>query len=207
MKIPSPWRRHLLGITGGIAAGKSRVARYLAEHCGLATIDTDQLARELLRPGQAGWLALERRYGERFFHSDSTLHRPRLRRDLFADADLRAEIDRLLHPLIREAMLAAVARLQPVGRERILVEVPLLYEAGWESDFACIIAVWAPEEVCLARLLKRDGVSPEEAAAALAAQMAPREKLLRADLQVDNSGPWEETCRQLEKIQKIIEKS
>ncbi|MFH7320959.1 dephospho-CoA kinase [Desulfurivibrio sp. D14AmB] len=207
MKKPSRWRRHLVAITGGIASGKSRVTRRLAQAHGLATIDVDQLARELLRPGQAGWLALEGRYGSRFWGAAATLDRSRLRRAIFADPSLRAEIDQLLHPLIREAMLAEVARLNPGGRERILVEVPLLYEAGWADDFSRVIVVWAPEEVCLARLLQRDGVSLAEARAAVAAQMPLREKAARADLLIDNSGPWEATCRQLEKIEKIIENS
>ena len=197
----------LWGITGGIGAGKSRVAAWFAAQAGFATVDVDQLARELLQPGQAGWLALRGRDRERFFHPDGSVDRPRLRRAIFSDSRLRREIDNLLHPLIRQEMLATVARLRREGRQRILVEVPLLYEAGWEADFSRVIVVRAPAEISLARLLKRDGVSTEEAAAALAAQMVPEEKARRADLLVDNSGLWSETVARLEKIEKILEKS
>ncbi len=197
----------LWGITGGIGAGKSRVAAWLAAQAGFTVVDVDQLARELLQPGQAGWLALQGRERKCFFLPDGSLDRPRLRRAIFRDPLLRRRIDNLLHPLIRREMLATVARLDREGRQRILVEVPLLYEAGWEADFSRVIVVRAPADLCLARLLNRDGVSSEEAAAALAAQMAPEEKARRADLLIDNSGPWSETVAQLEKIEKIPEKS
>ena len=190
----------LVAITGGIAAGKSRVARYLMEHACLSGIDVDHLSRQLLEPDQAGWLALERNFGSRFFRADRTIDRPLLRRAIFTDPRLRAWIDRLLHPLIRAAMQGRAAELRRAGAGTMLVEVPLLYEAGWEDDFSLVLVVWAPEEVCLQRLCRRDDVSRAEAHATLAAQMPLAEKVRRADLVVENSADWPTTCQQLDRL-------
>lgn len=197
-------RLRLVALTGGMGAGKSRVAHYLAEHAGLPLLDCDVLARQLLEPGEAGRQALHHRFGNRFLQADGSLDRPALRQAIFADAGLRAEVNTMLHPLIRQALREQVAALAAAGRETILVEVPLLYEVGWEDDFSLVLVVRAPPEICLARLGRRDGVAPEEARMALAAQMAPEEKAARADLVIDNAGSWEETCRQLAAVEKKL---
>ncbi len=191
---------NLLGITGGIAAGKSRVAAWLREHGSLAGLDVDMISKRLLQPQQPGLVALKKRFGSRFLQADGGLDRPGLRRELFQDPTLRAAIDGLLHPLIREAMHREAAELARAGAEVVLVEVPLLYEAGWENDFVLVIVVTAPEEVCLQRLLQRDGGGREEALSALAARLPQVEKIRRADLVIDNSGDWEQTRRQLEQL-------
>ncbi|MFH7325637.1 dephospho-CoA kinase [Desulfurivibrio sp. C05AmB] len=197
----------LVAITGGIAAGKSRVAQYLMEHAGLSGIDVDHLSRQLLEPDQAGWLALERNFGSRFFRADRTIDRKLLRRAIFTDPRLRSRIDRLLHPLIRAAMQVRAAELRRAGAGTVLVEVPLLYEAGWEDDFSLVLVVWAPEEVCLQRLCRRDEVCREEARATLAAQMPQAEKVRRADLVVENSADWPTTCQQLDRLIPRLQKA
>lgn len=195
-----------IAITGGIAAGKSRVARYLAAAGDFALLDVDQLARRLLVPDQAGWRALIELTGKRFLRPDRQVERPALRRAIFADGALREAVEQRLHPLIRQAMRRRLAELAHQGWQRALVEVPLLYEAGWEADFAGVLVVWAPPEICLARLLARDEVDRQQAEAALAAQLDPEVKAARADWLLDNSGPWEETRRRLNRLQKRLQK-
>ncbi|MDF1615294.1 dephospho-CoA kinase [Desulfurivibrio dismutans] len=183
----------LVGITGGIAAGKSRVAAYLADRGGFSRLDVDELARELMAPGGEGWLALRQHCGERFFNRDGELDRLGLRRAIFADADLRTQLDRRLHPLLRRVMLARAAELLVVGNGVVVVEVPLLYEAAWEDDFDLVLVVQASAGQCRQRLQARDQVSRREALAALDAQLSPEEKARRADLLIDNAGGWEQT--------------
>ncbi|ADH85311.1 dephospho-CoA kinase [Desulfurivibrio alkaliphilus] len=190
----------LVGITGGIAAGKSRVAAYLAKQGGFPRLDVDDLARELMAQGKEGWQALRRHYGERFLKPDGELDRPGLRRAIFADPALRTEVDRLLHPLIRRAMQSRAAQLSAAGSGPIMVEVPLLYEAGWQDDFALVLVVQAPADECRRRLQARDRVGRDEALAALAAQLPPEEKARRADLLISNAGDWEQTRRRLDDL-------
>lgn len=196
--LPAARDGRLVGITGGIAAGKSRVAEYLADQGGFPGLDVDDLARQLLEPNRPGWLALQHHFGDRFFRRGGALDRPRLRQAIFTDTALRAEIDHLLHPLIRQAMLVRAQAMFLAGAEVVLVEVPLLYEAGWEDDFALILLVQASAELCRQRLRHRDQLSLPEAVAALKAQMPPEEKARRADLLIDNSGNWEQTRRLLD---------
>ncbi len=190
----------LVGITGGIAAGKSRVAGYLARHGGFPCLDVDDIARQLLEPGQAGWKAMKEHYGERFLCRDRRIDRGGLRRAIFADAALRTEVNGLLHPLIRRSMHDLAAEQFLAGARVVLVEVPLLYEAGWEDDFALVVVVQATTQICRQRLQNRDQVNGQEACAALAAQMSPEEKARRADVVIENSGDWEQARRLLDRL-------
>lgn len=191
----------VVGITGGVGAGKSSVARFLAERSGVPLIDADQVCRELLQPGRAGWQALNKILSRDFFLEDGQLDRPRLRDALFADQRLRQELDTVLHPLAKEEIRTRIA--QGVG-ESWLVEVPLLFEAGWQNEFDRIVVVYAGTAVRLARLCRRDNISRQQAEAMLAAQWPLADKVQRADHVVDNSGPWGETSLQLIRLASLL---
>lgn len=190
----------LWGITGCIAAGKSRVADWLHRHGGVPLINVDLLGRSLLQPGAEGYFAMVERYGSRFLEPSGLLDRLSLRKELFADPELKGGVEALLHPLIRQAMLAEAERLAQAGQKAVWVEVPLLYEAGWEGDFSLVIAVTATREQCLERLRRRDGVSLGEAREALLARFSQQELVARADVVVDNSGSWKRTKGQLKAL-------
>jgi len=180
----------ILGITGGIGSGKSSVGRLLASYCLAPLIDVDQCCRHLLEIGQPGWRALRAVFGQRFFQPDGSVDRPALRRHVFADADIRCQVDTLLHPLAREALRAQV------GGQRsplILVEIPLLYEAGWRDEVDAVLVVYARRGARCCRIMRRDGVTRREAARAIAAQMSLEDKAARAELVIDNSGRWQES--------------
>lgn len=178
---------HVLGITGGIGSGKSCVGRLLASYCLAPLIDLDLCCRQLLAMGQPGWQALRSTFGQRFFTNDGTLDRVALRHGLFTDQEVRAQVDGLLHPLARVAMQDQIAALSvPL----ILVEIPLLYEAGWVQDVSEVLVVYARRGVRCCRVMHRDGVSRRAAARAIASQMSLEEKAGRSDYLIDNSGPW-----------------
>ena len=180
----------LLGITGGIGSGKSSVGRLLAGYCLAPLVDVDQCCRNLLEVDQPGWLALRHALGDQFFHPDGRLDRIALRRRLFTDDRIRGQVDALIHPLAREAMRVEVCRQ---GNPLVLVEIPLLYEAGWQNDVDAVLVVYARRGARCCRIMRRDGVLRREAARAIAAQMSLGDKAARADYVIDNSGPWRVT--------------
>ncbi|MDA8161013.1 MAG: dephospho-CoA kinase [Desulfobacteraceae bacterium] len=192
-----PKTRLPTAITGGIGSGKSRVARWLATECGLPLLAADQEVRALLEPGEAGWQRL-RRLGPDFFDPDGTLRKASLRRAIFADPGLKRQVESALHPLVLAALLAKMAGVPG----RCLVEVPLLYEVGWQDYFVEVVAVVAPETICLERVMRRDQVSENEARAAIAAQMPIADKAAQADKVIDNGGAWPDTVGQLQAIKK-----
>jgi dephospho-CoA kinase len=197
-------RRLVLGLTGSIGSGKSTVAELFRQH-GALLISADRISRELLAPGGAGSGLLRQALGGRFFDGNLELDRAALRRAIFAEPDLRRKVDAVLHPLIRERiaeLLAAGERPLPVATRTpifrgVVVEVPLLFEAGWQDDFDCVVTVQADEQQALDRLRQRDGVSRAEAAAAIAAQLPLSEKIARAEYLIDNRGSLDETARQV----------
>lgn len=189
----------ILGVTGGIGSGKSSVATALSWVSGAFMVSADAVCRTLLEPGAAGWQALRKEYGNSFLLADGSLNRPLLRRALFADDLLRRGIENLLHPLVRSTIARIVAGESPRGEEaaRFVVEVPLLYEAGWEDDFAGIVVVYADDEQCRRRLMLRDRISEDEARQAIGTQMSLAAKAMLADHVIDNSGVWPDTMLQI----------
>lgn len=185
--------REVIAVTGGIGSGKSRVARWLAAECAFALYDADAEVRSLLVPGAAGWQRLRTWLHPDFFAADGGLLKRRLRQAIFNDAALRQGMEHDLHPLVLANLQAKLA-----GREGpCLVEVPLLYEVGWQGHFDGVLVVYAPDTLCGERVTLRDQVPAAEAQAALRVQMPIQEKVARADYTVDNSGNWTDTLRQL----------
>ncbi len=192
-------------LTGGIGSGKSLVAALLAQYAGMYFIDVDRIARTLLAPGARGWQAITGRFGPEFLQKDGSIDRIRLRDKIFRQEKIRIRINNLLHPLIREEMRADINQWRMMnGPGRCLVEVPLLFEALWEDDFSRIIVVYADHDTCLKRVVKRDGITFEDAELALASQIPIAEKALRADHVIDNRGPWTRTLFEIMKLGRIL---
>ena len=181
----------IIGITGGIGSGKSRVCAYLAELSGWPCIDLDQICRQLLMPQAAGWLALKKFLSADFFTASDELDRRRLRKAIFADPALRRQIDSIIHPLAKEEVTVQAAA---TGAPLVLAEIPLLFEAGWQDSVSQIVVVYADEAVRLQRIMERDQVTETEARQTVAAQMPLAEKAELADYTLDNSGDWQKTC-------------
>lgn len=189
----------LIGLTGGIGSGKSTVARMLRQ-AGVDVIDADQLARDAVAPGSEGLREVVARFGEGILDPSGALDRKKLGDVVFHDEDARRALNAIVHP--RVAMLAAerVQALAEQGRERVVYEVPLLFENGLDGAMRATIVVYVDEETQLRRLMARDGSSEEGARARMSAQMPLEEKRRRASYVIDNGGGLEETARQLREV-------
>jgi dephospho-CoA kinase len=194
-------------VTGGMGSGKSSVAAYLCELGGARGLNADTVCRELLEPGAAGWLAVRTAFGERFFAADQRLDRPRLRKVLFEDREVRRQLDTLLHPLARREIASCLAKemqRRSQAQPRFVVEIPLFYEAHWEHDFSPVVVVYADDSACLRRIMGRDRISEAEAEKAMATQMPLERKALLADHVIDNSGAWADTCLQISHLRNLL---
>lgn len=186
-----------VGLTGGIASGKSTVANMLRE-LGAVVIDTDGLAREVTLPGSPALRELSNRYGSGILNENGSLRRDAVGRIVFADPGERKWLEELLHPLIRERAEQLAAAAAREGRRIVFFDVPLLYETGWNAWVDEVWTVYAPVEVQRQRLQRRDGYSKTEIAARIAAQWPIDEKARRADMVIDNSGSPAQTRQQVE---------
>ncbi len=195
-----------IAVTGGIATGKSTVSRLLGRCLGAEILDADRICRDLLMRGQSGWREVRRVWGERFMDADGEIDRALLRRSVFADKDVRLELERILHPLARAEIAASAQRNERPGRH-LLIEVPLLFEVGWREDFAWVVAVFATEKRCLQRVVDRDNVTLHDAGRILAVQMPSSCKALLADSVIDNSGYFAYTCLQVYHLARYLRNS
>jgi dephospho-CoA kinase len=182
-----------IGLTGGIASGKSTVARMFCE-LGAALIDTDEIARAVVAPGEPGLGAVHEAFGPDVIDENGALDRAALRRIVFDNAAERRRLEAILHPLIRAH---AVAALREVTAPYVLVAVPLLVETGFNELVDRVLVVDCPRETQLARLMQRDSMSRETATAMLAAQASREQRLALADDVIDNSGALDATHTQV----------
>lgn len=183
----------IIGLTGGIACGKSTVSKALRA-LGACIIDADALAHELSQPNQALFNAYVQRFGMAIVTPGGTLDRAAIARLIFTDPTMRAEVEQISHPLIRRAVEERLRMAEKEQKRAAVLDVPLLFEAGWDALADEVWVVALPPEEQLRRLLARDKTMSEgEARARIAAQMPLAEKCARADVVIDNSGTKEET--------------
>ena len=188
----------VLGLTGGIGSGKTVVGEMFAR-LGAEVIDADQLARDVVEPGQPALDEIVKRFGSEILLADGRLDRPKLGRIIFADAAARAALNAITHPRIRERMDAAVTARRE--REGVLIlDIPLLYENARTTPVEKVIVVWVDPQTQIRRLHERGGLTSEEARQRMAAQMPLDEKRALADHVIDNSGSLDTTRRQVETI-------
>ena len=186
-----------IGLTGGIASGKSTVAREL-ERLGAVIIDADVLARDVVALGTEGLKAVVARFGDAVLAADGSLDRRALAGIVFADLQARADLNAIIHPRVREraAELEAAA---PAGAVVVHV-IPLLVETGQQDDFDAVVVVDTTVEEQLRRLTRRDSLTQTEAEQRVAAQASREERLGAATHVIDSSGPVRETMRQVDEL-------
>lgn len=192
----------IIGITGGIASGKSTVTDFLRKQ-GYQVIDADQVVHELQEPGGRLYQALLSTFGSSILQEDGRLDRPKLGAMIFGDPELLAKSSQIQNQIIREE-LAGRRDLLAEKEDIFFMDLPLLFELGYETWFDQVWLVDVTEETQLCRLMARNALSQEEAEKRIAAQLSLQEKRNRADVLIDNNGPLELTQEQLrEALQKL----
>ncbi|NMO19641.1 dephospho-CoA kinase [Pyxidicoccus fallax] len=189
---------HVYGLTGGIASGKSTVTRMLRE-LGAHVLDADVLAREVVEPGTPGLAAVAERFPG-VVGADGRLDRVKLGARVFSDANERAALNAIVHPLVRDAFAQKVQALEAQGVDRVIYDVPLLIESGMHGWMEGVVVAWVPRDVQKARLMARDGLDAAGAEARLAAQLPLDEKRAHATWVIDNSGDLAATRAQVESV-------
>jgi dephospho-CoA kinase len=193
----------LYGLTGGIASGKSTVSQMLRE-LGAELIDADQVAREVVEPGQPALTEIAARFPG-VVGQDGRLDRAALGQRVFSDPAERKALNAIIHPRIQEAFLTRTQALAERGVERVVYDAPLLIENGLHAAMNGVILVSVPPEVQKARLIAREGLSPEAAQARIDSQLPLEEKRKHATWIVDNAGTREQTRAQVEAIWREIQ--
>ena len=194
------------GLTGSIAVGKSFVSSVFAG-LGCHVLDADQTSREVVAPGSAGLRAVAEAFGREVLRPDGALDRAKLGAIVFSDETKRVKLNAILHPLIIEAQddwLRHCETLAPRGVA--IVDAALMIETGGYRRFDKLIVVYCRPELQLERLIKRDGLTPEEAARRIAAQMPQDEKKSFADYLIDTSGNYDETREQVQTVYEHLKK-
>jgi len=194
-------RGRRVGLTGGIASGKSTAGALLAER-GALIVDADVLAREVVEPGTPGLAAVVDRFGPSVLGPDGRLDRAALGRLVFADDEASRAARRDLEAVVHPAVRARAAELEAgAGPDRVVVHViPLLVETGQAASFDLVVVVDVPEEVQRARLLARGGLGEAEADGRIAAQASRAERLAVADVVLDNGGDTDDLARHVDEL-------
>ena len=189
----------VIGLTGGIACGKSSIARFFQAQ-GALVIDADQLAREAVEPGSRGLAEVVAAFGEGVLAADGRLDRQRLGALVFSDSRKRRQLEGILHPEIKRLAEERIARAAGTGHRVLFYMAPLLLEAGATDRVDEVWVVTVRPEVQLERLVLRDGISRAEAQRIIDSQMPLAEKERQGRVVIDNSGTPEETRRRLAEI-------
>ena len=190
----------IVGLTGGVASGKSVVSRILKEE-GAYLIDADQIARELVQPRASAWEELVKVFGKEILQKDGSIHRKKLAAKVFSDPKQRDLLNRTLHPRIKEEM---GRRLKAIGQKDpeaiVVIDAPLLVETGDHREMDKVIVVISTEAQQIARLREREGMDQEEARRIMASQIATEEKVKVADFVIRNEGSLEETEKRAREV-------
>ncbi len=190
----------LVGLTGGLATGKSSVAR-LFQDSGAYVIDADELARQVVQPGKPAWRDIVRVFGTQIVNPDRTLNRAALAEVIFRNEAKRRRLNAIVHPRVARAqarLTAAITKKDP--NAIVLYDVPLLFEAGVDKRVDKIIVVTADRATQIRRLMTRNGFTRAEALRRLRAQMPLREKIARADEVIDGTWSFAQTKGEVERI-------
>lgn len=193
-----PGHPFLLGLTGGMASGKSTVAEMLTD-LGCRVVDADQLVAALYRPGQPGAEAVRGLFGDEALNDEGAVDHSAVAARVFSDPDARRRLESAIHPLVRRRFAEIAESASSDGQDLVVLEATLLVEAGFAEDFDLVVTVEAPQEVRLQRAIER-GQSPEDARARLEAQGDGEVRRAGADRILTNDGTLEDLRRAVEDL-------
>lgn len=190
----------VIGLTGGIACGKSTVSKMLAE-LGAAIIDADMIAREVIKKGTPVWQKVKETFGEEYFRPDGEVDRQKLGELVFSSPEALRKLNSITHPAIQEHVLSEIERLKSMGGYKaVVVDAALLIEAGWCDMVDEVWLVIADREIQIERLMKRNGLTRQQALNRINSQMDQDIKKRYADRIIDNSNGLEYTRKQVERL-------
>ena len=189
----------VIGLTGGIASGKSTVTKLLRQY-GLDVLDADAIAWELAQPNNKLWRSYVDRYGERVLLPDQQLNRQAVADIVFSQPEEKAWMDGMAHPIIKAEIQNQLNHLSEAGKKAAVIDVPLLYEAGWDKLVDEVWLVYVDSEVQLQRLMARNGYDVQEAERRIKAQMPLAEKRRKAQVVIDNNGTDQELAERVKKL-------
>jgi dephospho-CoA kinase len=191
---------YLIGLTGGIASGKSTVARRLVEH-GAVHIDADELARRVVEPGKPAYTAIVETFGSQILRRDGAIDRQKLGEMVFDDAEARAKLNAIVHPAVRELAAKVFEKVERDDPDAVVVyDVPLLVEASVDHRFDLVVVTSAPRRTQVKRLVEERGFDPGHAEARVAAQVDNAERLAIADVVIDTDGSLAHTMSQTDAL-------
>ncbi|CQR48102.1 Dephospho-CoA kinase [Paraliobacillus sp. PM-2] len=189
----------IIGLTGGIASGKSTVSNMLRKR-GIPIIDADRIAKEAVEPNQKAYRQIVATFGASILQKDGQLDRKKLGNIVFANECKRQQLNEIVHPQVRKVMLDKRDQLIKQKQPIIVLDIPLLFESNLEDLVDLVIVVYSHPDIQLERLMKRNQLSREEAQKRIHSQLSIRKKAELADLVIDNNGSIEDTKEQCEKI-------
>lgn len=193
----------MIGLTGGIGSGKSTVAALLAEH-GFPVVDADQLAREVVEPGQPALAELAEAFGQDVLHDDGSLNRPELAARAFVDKEHTELLNSITHPRIRQLREQRFRQAADAGADAVVYDMPLLVEQGVDKHMDLTVVVDVDVEERIRRLVSTRGLTEEDARRRIAAQVDDAERLAAADVVIDNNGPVEALGEQVDQLSRVI---
>jgi dephospho-CoA kinase len=188
----------LVGLTGGIGAGKSTVATLLAEH-GAVVIDADSIVRELQQPGTDVFRAIVDRFGTHVVAADGTLDRERLADIVFRNDDARSALNAIVHPAVYSVMSERIAAVKDDDKV-VVLDIPLLAEAGGGGGMDAVVVVEADDEMRVARVVSERSLDPEDVRARMAAQASSEQREALADVVIRNNGTPEDLRAQVDDL-------
>lgn len=197
---------YLIGLTGGIASGKSTVSRMLSE-LGAYIIDADKLSREVTQPGKPAWQEIIKKFGQDIIQDNGEIDRKHLGQLVFANKQARAELEAITHPHIEAAAKAAITAATAAGFAVLVLDAPLLIEVGWHTRVDAVWVVYVNEQTQLKRLMARDNSGREAAQARINAQLSLTEKLKYADVVINNGNAIKITKKNVLKAWKELDNS
>ena len=194
----------VVGLTGGIASGKSTASNYFRQQ-GIPVIDSDVIAREVVEPGTTGLALIVAEFGNEILNGDGSLNRKQLGSLVFAEPSLRVKLDRLLAAELNVAISNAIQTWLAQEVPLLIVDIPLLFEAGYDQTVDLTMVVYVGELIQQERLMIRDGLSATEASQRISSQWPLSEKKKLADVVINNEGSRAETEAQLSRwLKKIL---
>jgi dephospho-CoA kinase len=196
----------VIGLTGGIGSGKSTVARFMAD-LGAAVIDADRIGHEAVKPGTIAWQEILVAFGKEVLTPNNDIDRKKLGELVFKNPDLLSRLNGIMHPRMFEIAKAQIEEQRRLGVAMVVLEAPLLLEAGWDTLVDEVWVTVAPEATVLKRLRGRSGLSASESLTRIRSQLSPEERLKRADVIIDTDCTLDELRAKVEKLWQNLQAS